>query len=124
MKKLVTWMMGCAFALATVVGVTFAADKGKDVKAGEAVSKVVLENDKVRVLETTWKPGDQSASVARGGRVFRALKGGSLTRIYPDGKKEVVSFKDGEVRWVDATPPYALKNEGKSTIMLYTVYPK
>lgn len=127
MKRIARLSMGAlisAFVLAGVIAPpAMAQEKAKAAKL-EATSKVLVENDKVRVLETLWKPGAETASAARGARVVRALKGGTLTRIYPDGKTEKITYKTGEVRWLDATPPYAIKNQGKSEIMLYTVYSK
>ena len=79
----------------------------------------IEKNDEVRVYETTYKPGDQSSSMERPPRAVRALKGGTLTRIYPDGKKEKVTYKTGEVKVFGATPAYVVKNEGKSPIHLY-----
>jgi hypothetical protein len=83
--------------------------------------KVVVENDKVRVVENKWAPGAESESIARPNRVVRALKGGTLQRIYPDGKKETAPWKTGEVKYVEKTPPYIVKNIGKSEVVLYVV---
>ena len=44
-----------------------------------------------------------------------------MTRIYPDRKTEKITFKKGEVKFFDATPPYIVKNEGENTIVLYNV---
>src|ERR1044071_3132305 len=112
MNKLTACMIGSAlFALPVAGTPVLAQDKAKAPTAPAANSKGVFENDKGRVLETTWKPGEESPSLARGPRVVRTLKGGTLTRIYPDGKTEKITSKDGEVRWFDATPPYAIKNQ-------------
>jgi hypothetical protein len=100
-----------------------AQEKGKAAKS-EATVKVLLENDKVRVTEATWKPGDETPSRALGVRVTRALKGGTLTRIYPDGKTEKSTYKVGEVKFFEATPQASLKNTGKKEIVLYTVFVK
>ena len=91
---------------------------------GKAQIKELINNDKVRVVEATFKPGDEGTNVARPFRVVRPLKGGTLTFIYPDGRKEKVTFKTGEVSAVEATPPYIPKNEGKSDIVLYIVFVK
>ena len=80
-----------------------------------------MQNDKVLVNETTWKPGDESSSVARPARMVRTLKGGSLTRIYLDGKTEQDTFRTGEVKFFPATAPYIIKNTGKTELVLYTV---
>jgi hypothetical protein len=57
-------------------------------------------------------------------RVTRGLKGGTLTRIYADGKKEKVKFKPGEVKYGDPTPKSTIKNTGKNTVVLYSVFLK
>jgi hypothetical protein len=112
------------FVLAAIGTPALAQDTAKPKAAHAYTSKVVFENDKVRALESTWKPGEEAPSVARGARLVRTIKGGTLTRIYPDGKIEKIVSKDGQVRWFDATPPYAIKNETKSPVTLYSVYPK
>jgi hypothetical protein len=106
-----------------------AQEKGKDAKAaaakkGEPIQKVFLENDRVRIFEVTFRPGDAGATVERPLRVIRALKGGTLTLIYPDGKKEKLLWKTGEVKVREASPAYSPKNEGKANIVLYVVYVK
>ena len=111
-----------------------AQDKAKDAKApaaapaaakkGEPALEVYLENDHVRVFKATFKPGDTGGNVARPKRVAHVIKGGTLTLIYPDGKREPLVFKTGETVVRDASPQYAPKNEGKSDIVLHLVYLK
>ena len=119
-----------AFVVAAVIATpAMAQEKGKDAKAvaakkGEPTQKVYLENDAVRVFEVTFRPGDAGASVERPLRVIRVLKGGTLTLIYPDGKKEKLPWKTGDVKVRQPTPVYSPKNEGKSDIVLYVVYVK
>ena len=83
--------------------------------------KVLVENDKVRVTENRWVRGAESESVARPNRVVRALKGGTLQRIYPDGKKVTVEWKTGEVKFMEKADPYIVKNIGKSDVVLYVI---
>jgi hypothetical protein len=133
MKKLAGALAGLlvpAFFVAGVIATpAMAQEKGKDAKAaatkkGEPVVKVFLDNDKVRVFQVTYRPGDASPSVERPLRVIRVLKGGTLTLIYPDGKREKLAWKTGEVKVREATPAYSPKNEGQSNIVLYVVYVK
>lgn len=103
-----------------------AQDKGKDAKApaakkGEATQKVFYDDDRVRIVEATFKPGDAGASIARSKRVIHVVKGGTLTLIYPDGKKEPLPWKTGETKMREASPVYSPKNEGKSDIVLFVV---
>jgi len=87
--------------------------------------KVLLENDRVRVFETRYKPGEENRNVPRDGRVIRALTGGTLLRTYADGKTERIEWKSGEVRYnppaVGPTPQYTTKNVGNSDLVLYVV---
>jgi hypothetical protein len=107
-----------------------AQDKAKDAKAapaakvekGKATIKVLLENDKVRVYETTYKPGDVNTSIASSAtRINRIMKGGTLERTYADGKKETNTRKTGEVVFNAQIPAYTTKNIGKTDYQTYTV---
>ncbi|MFM0218024.1 hypothetical protein [Paraburkholderia caledonica] len=89
--------------------------------ASRMEQKVFAENEKVTVAENTFKPGAESPNVARPLRVVRAIKGGRFQRIYADGRKEDGQYKTDEVKVLDASPPYILKNVGDSDLVLYVV---
>jgi len=97
--------------------------EGKAAKAekGKVTIKVLFDNDKVRVQEVTFKPGDEGANDARPFRVVRPLKGGTIQRTHPDGKIDKVEFKTGEVKVFEPDKPFTPKNIGKSDIVLYVV---
>jgi hypothetical protein len=103
-------------------GQAFSQDKkAEKAKAPERVQKVLMENETVRVTETVYPPGS-STTFQPIYRITRAIKGGTVVRSYPDGRKETVTWKDGEVREGKAEPvPYTLSNTGKSDVILYTV---
>lgn len=106
-----------------------AAPPAKDAKAappakaekGKNTIKVLVDNDKVRVQEVTFKPGDEGPNVDRPNRVIRALKGGTLQRTWADGKVDKFDWKTDETRYVEATKAYVPKNTGKSDVVLYVV---
>jgi hypothetical protein len=100
-----------------------AQDKAKAPAKGEATRKVVLENDKVQVFETRFPVGSEAPSTARADRVIYNVKGGTIMRIYPDGKTLKVELKTGETRWVEAGT-YGVKNIGKGEIVQIAVVPK
>jgi mannose-6-phosphate isomerase-like protein (cupin superfamily) len=128
MKKLIRFAVGIivpAFILAGGVANSAAAqDKAKAAKAepGKVTVTVLAENDKVRVFETRFKPGDVNAAPpATSTRVVRVLKGGSQIWTYADGKTVKNEYKTGEVRIVAPGPQFTTKNVGKTEIFLYVV---
>jgi hypothetical protein len=100
------------------------AKKMEKAKAGEVVLKEIEQNDKLRVYEATFKPGDTGANAKRPMRAVYAIKGGTLERTYEDGKKENIVWKTGESRIISEPRPYALKNVGKTVIHLLVVVSK
>jgi quercetin dioxygenase-like cupin family protein len=110
-----------AAALATAA---MAQEKKAEAKAGERQQKKLLDNDRVLVTETTFKPGDVTPSVERPYRITRVIQGGESLRTFPDGKTQKWTWKTGDVLEVGPDKPYASKNVGKTTIILYTVTPK
>lgn len=106
-----------------------AQDKAKAAPAakaekGKAAVKVLFENDKVRVFEVRFKPGDEGRNVARPFEVVRALNGGTIQRTYADGKTEKVEWKTGQVRAQGPSPVFTPKNIGKTDVVLYVVFLK
>jgi hypothetical protein len=107
---------------------SWAQDKAKDAKAAPsgnvpANTKVILENDKVRILESRFAPGTGGPMMERPGRAAYSVLGGTFLRTYPDGKKVTVVTKTGEWRWL-AQEKYSFINAGKTEIILNTVYLK
>ena len=134
MKKSAQFCMGLLVSALMLAGVVaspaVAQDKAKDAKAapaakaekGKPVTKVLHEDDKLRVFETTSQPGDVSESVVRGLRVVRWLQGGTVMRTYADGKTETIERKTGQVNVaMPEKQAYSIKNVGKTTIVVYVV---
>jgi len=126
MRSFATAVLGAA-ALAFAASGALAQDKGKMEKKADASEvtmsrKDITENDKVKVYEVTYKPGQGNNAVAASTtRVVRAMQGGQLQRIYKDGKTETLEWKTGQVRVVEPGPAYSTKNVGKTTVQLYVV---
>ena len=104
-------------------GALYAQDKGKD-KAVKStvVTKVLLENDKIRITETTFKPGDISVS-DRKARANYVVKGGTLERTKKDGKKLTYERKTGTAIWQEADSDI-VRNIGKGEYVVLTITPK
>ena len=126
MRRLVVALLGAtAFVFSSWTIVALAQDKKADKGAPKATVKVLQENDKVRVFETTFAPGAVNTAVPSSAtRVVRALSGGTLERTFSDGKKEKVQYKAGEVRINNPSPGYTVKNIGKTEVKLYVVQVK
>ena len=100
----------------------FAQDKAKEKKERAPVTKVLLENDRVRVAQTTFRPGDVSRADRRN-RANYVIKGGKLERTSKDGKKTIVERKAGTAVWLEADSD-VVKNIGKTTFVVVSVQVK
>jgi hypothetical protein len=114
----------CAMAIlvaAVLAGSAMAQDKKTDKKAPIRAMKTMVDNDKVRVTESVWKPGEENPMEARGYRINRVLKGTTtIERRHKDGKVEKIEWKEGGV--YQSGPDHASsKNVGKGQVVLYTV---
>ena len=113
-----------AFLLAAaIVTPVLAQDQAKAKTPVEPVVKVLAENDRVRVQESTYKPGEGQSIRERPLAVIRVLKGGTMLRTFPDGKTETLRLKDGQTLIREAVS-YGNKNIGKTTIRFYIVQVK
>ena len=128
MKHLIRLFVSLVVPAFMLVGLAanpaIAQDKAKAAPAtkGKAVQKVLHDDDRIRVTETTIKPGDVGPNVVRGFRVSRALSGGTLERTYADGKKEVRERKTGSVAVAGPDKQaFYNTNTGKTTVVFYTV---
>ena len=63
--------------------------------------KVLLENDRVRVLDVRLKPGDKSALHSHPGYVTYALTEAKIKITLADGKTELIDSKPGKALWHD-----------------------
>jgi len=85
-------------------------------------SKVVLENDKVRVNEATFIPGEKPGMHTHDlPHVGVIIDGGTLRFNYPDGKVETLELKDGDVGYRDAHVTHEAINMGKTPIKVIEV---
>jgi hypothetical protein len=110
-----------AFLLAGAIAPPAMAQDKKADKAPVRAQKVHVDNDRIRVTESVFKPGEMNPMEKRGYRVTRVLKGNStMERRHADGKVEKVEYKEGGVI-VNPGDNASLKNVGKSEVLIYTV---
>ena len=93
---------------------TTGAEKTKqDQTKGQQTSKVRLDNEKFRVVETWAKPGEKNEMKARSDRVIYSVNAGKQRVRWGDGKTEEVEFKAGDVRFRKADTSQS-ENIGKT----------
>jgi hypothetical protein len=115
-------MLFAAFVLAVAIAMpAMAQDKKADKKAPIRAQKVLVDNDRVRATESTFKPGEANPMEQRNYRVTRVLKGNTtVERTHSDGKVEKIEWKEGNV-YVSPAGTSSNKNVGKGEVVIYTV---
>lgn len=82
--------------------------------------KLLMENDRVRVLEFRLKPREETAYHRHRDGVFYILSGGNITETLADGKVNVVTLTKGDTRWTDAKS-HKVKNTGSDEMRMLIV---
>src|SRR4051794_7009593 len=82
------------FLAGAVAQPAMAQEKKAEKKQAERAQKVLVDNDRIRVTESIWKPGETNQMMERGYRVTRVLRGSTtVERTHADGKKEKREYK-------------------------------
>jgi quercetin dioxygenase-like cupin family protein len=84
------------------------------VSAGKQ-AKVVLDNDKVRVIELQMAPGQSTGMHSHGDNVVVFLSGGAATQTMADGTTRSMDRKPGEVLW-SGPVTHDTRNTGKTAV--------
>jgi quercetin dioxygenase-like cupin family protein len=90
------------------------------IKVGPNIYKKILENDRVRMMEVTFAPGDSIAMHAHPDHAVYAVTGGKLRVTTSDGKMMVADLKAGDPLWMPAVL-HAAKNIGTTPLKLLVV---
>ena len=120
MKKFA--LLGAVILVSSFFGkAATAQEKAKAEKANVPVVTVLVENDRVKVYEGHFKPGDKSAQMSkRPDRVEFALTDAQMRHHYPDGKTEEITWKAGDVKWSERAT-YQQENVGKTEFRIRVV---
>lgn len=89
----------------------------------KSTSKVVLENERVRVKEAVFAPGDTGAKMHTHEypHVGVIIDGGTLRFNYPDGKTETMELPRGGVGYREANVTHQAINPGKEPVRVIEV---
>jgi len=82
-------------------------------KAAADVYKMVMENDRVRVFEVSFQPGQETVMHTHPDHVVYVLSDYTLDLKLPNGNSQEVPLKAGKALWIGAGP-HAAKNIGKT----------
>ena len=77
--------------------------------------KVLLENDRVRVLDVHVKPGEKTPMHSHPANVIYAFDAAKTKFTFPGGKTQTRSFKAGDVIW-GAAEKHAGENTGSNEV--------
>jgi beta-alanine degradation protein BauB len=89
-------------------------------KVGPKIYKKILENDRVRMLEVTFAPGDSIGMHSHPDHAVYAITGGKLRVTTSDGKTQVADLKAGDPIWFPAII-HGAKNIGATKLKLLVV---
>lgn len=79
--------------------------------------KRLFENEKVRVLEVTFNPGDKIKEHSHPDHFVTVLEAGRLKIFKPDGTSQEMELSKEQVVWIPAESHWA-ENVGKTRIKL------
>jgi beta-alanine degradation protein BauB len=77
--------------------------------------KVVLDNEKVRVIDDQSNPGDKAGWHSHPDMLIYVIEGGTVKATTKDGKTKTTEFKKGQTVWTDAVT-HETENIGKTKI--------
>jgi quercetin dioxygenase-like cupin family protein len=80
----------------------------------------LMENDRVRMLKVTFKPGDKAAMHHHPDHAVYVVKGGKLHFTYPTGNPESMEVESGKAIFLDAQTHEAT-NVGDTEIELVVI---
>lgn len=106
-------------ALAVLVSVSASAEEKtypSPQEGAPGVYKQLFDNERVRVSEITFNPGDKAPMHTHSmPHVVYIVEGGELTLTYPDGKTTVATAQAGQVLWFPAETHEAV-NTGTTVV--------
>lgn len=87
----------------------------------QSTSRIVLENDRVRVKDVTFPPGVTGMHTHDLPHVGIVIQGGTLEFRYPDGKSETATLEPGGVGFREANVTHEPVNPGTRPVRVIEV---
>ena len=126
-RQLAGFTVGLAVGslLATVAivsaGITTNASQSQGAAKGQSGAKVILENNRVRVRDVTFPPGETPMHTHELPHVGVVIQGGTLVFKYPDGKSETAKLEAGGAGFREANVSHQPVNTGTSAVRVIEV---
>jgi quercetin dioxygenase-like cupin family protein len=88
------------------------------VKSSPDKTKILLENEYVRVIEYSLKPGERDRAHTHPPKTSYVISGGTL-RVYPENEKPFDAEEvKGKVEWSEKRGKHFVENIGKTTVTI------
>lgn len=107
-----------AAGLVLLAGTALAQDV---LRVSPATNKVLVENQYVRVLQSTFKPGAKEPAHTHPAGWYYVTRAGTLKVTYANGKVEMWTAKVGEQAWMEGEEAHSAENVGKTTLQYILV---
>jgi quercetin dioxygenase-like cupin family protein len=117
MKRILAIVVFVCFSMMLTSGSARAQDP---IKVGPNIYKKLLENDRIRMLEVTFAPGDSIAFHSHPDHAVYVVTGGILRVTTSDGKTMTADLKAGDPIWFPAVT-HAAMNIGTTSLKLVVV---
>ena len=88
--------------------------------AAPNVYKLIMENDRVRVFNVRFKPGEKAAMHTHPDHIVYTLNDGKLRLTPLKGKTQEMDLKAGQTIWMNATS-HTAENLGKTDLHFLAV---
>jgi len=88
------------------------------VKASPANFKILLENDNVRVIEYSLKPGQKDTPHTHPAKSSYVVSGGKLKVYLENGETIIADEKTGTASWMDYVGKHYVENIGNTTVTI------
>lgn len=102
------------FAAAMSISFAAVAETPPTYKASPDIYKIIQENEKFRVIEGTWQPGQKDAMHSHEPFVIHWITDCQLSASLPDGKSIEGTQKAGTTQIKPAVPGHIATNAGKT----------
>ena len=88
--------------------------------AAPNVTKLIMENNRVRLFDVWFKPGEKATMHKHPDHVMYLLNDGKLKMTTQEGKTQEVDLKAGQAIWMDAIS-HTVENLGKTGVHFLVV---